>query len=63
MGWIRKIHKNKMERMEEKKRRDFYICGGLILMCSALVGNTKGYRPRATLPQENPLICEPALQL
>jgi hypothetical protein len=27
-GHIRKIQKNKKERMEERKRRDFYVSGG-----------------------------------
>jgi hypothetical protein len=27
-GQIRIIQKNKKERMEERKRRDFYVCGG-----------------------------------
>jgi hypothetical protein len=47
----------------KEKEEIFTFVEVLILMCSASVGNTKGYRPHVTLPQENPLIWEPALQL
>jgi hypothetical protein len=55
--------------MEERKRRDFYFyffkmsMEVPIWMCSPLVRNALGYRPHATLPQENPLIWGPPLQL
>jgi hypothetical protein len=58
-GQIRKIQKNKKERMEERKRRDFFpICGGSHT-CVFFIGQE---HPRATLPQENPLVWEPPLQ-
>ncbi len=75
MIWIRKISKhkeerdisgkfkkNKKERMEERKRRVFkwrfpYSC---VLHQSHM---PSGYSPGVTLPQENPLIWEPSLQL
>ncbi len=57
-GQIRKIQKNKKERMEERKRRDFFsICGG----SHTHVFPIGRERPRATLPQENPLVWEPPL--
>jgi hypothetical protein len=51
------------ERMEERKRRDFYICGGshthVFLICQECPRATT---PHGTLPQENPLGWEPPLQ-
>jgi len=76
MGRIRNIQKHKEERdrsgkfqkkrwkeWRKQKENIFTFVEVLILMCSAWVGNTKGYHPCATLPQENPLIWEPPLQL
>jgi len=64
IGQIRKIQKNRKERMEERKRRGFFTYVEVpILVCSPSVGNASGYRPCVTLPQENPLIWEPPLQL
>ncbi len=74
MGRIRKIPKHKEERdrsgkfkkiketMEERKRRDFYICGGSHTHVFLIGGTPSGYRPHGTLPQENPLGWEPPLQ-
>jgi len=42
-GHIRKIQKNKKERMKERKRKKFYICGG-----STFVFSTGWGRPQAT---------------
>ncbi len=57
-GQIRKIQKNKKERMEERKRRDFYVHGGSHT-CVFLISQE---HPRAILPQENPLVWGPPLQ-
>jgi hypothetical protein len=60
-GQIRKIKKNKKERMEEKKKKKeiFMHVEVSIPMCCPSVWND---RPRATLPQENPLLWEPPLR-
>jgi hypothetical protein len=59
-GQIRKIQKNKKERLEERKRRDFYTRGGSHTHMFS-IGRE---HPRATtLPQENPLELESPLQL
>jgi hypothetical protein len=56
---IRRIQKNKKER----KRRDFYVCGGSHThVFFHQSGTPWGYHPHATLPQENLLIWEPPLQ-
>jgi len=53
-----------MERMEERKRRDFYIGGGSHTQgVLHWLGRPLGYCPYAALPQENSLIWEPPLQL
>ncbi len=57
-GQIRKIQKNKKERMEERKRRDFYVHGGSHTGVFFIVRE----RACATLPQENPLEWGPPLQ-
>jgi len=38
-GEIRKIQEDQKERMEERKRRDFYNLEVPILVCSPLIGN------------------------
>jgi hypothetical protein len=58
MARIRKIQKNKKQRMEQRKRRDFYMRGG----SHTRVFSISQERPYATLPQENPLVREPPLQ-
>jgi hypothetical protein len=63
-GQIWNIQKKKRWKEWRKQKENIFIfVEVLILMCSAWVGNTKGYHPCATLPQENPLIWEPPLQL
>jgi len=56
MGQIRKIQKNKKERMEERKRRDSFLHelgGSHTSVFSISQSRTPlGYRPCATLPQE-----------
>jgi hypothetical protein len=57
--------KNKKERMEERKRRDFFfnVLGGSHTRVFSISSTTPlSYRPCATLPQENPLVWEPPLQ-
>jgi len=58
MGQIRKVQKNKKERMEERKRRDFYCMWRFpyssVVLCR--LGMASGYHHSATLPQENPLV-------
>ncbi len=67
MGKItKKITKNKKKRMEERKRRDFYIRGGSILMCYPSVGNIAGLLPSCDPPSGEPTRVETspiALQL
>ncbi len=60
-GQIRKIQKNKMERMEESKRTDFYVLGGSHTCVFSICGRCS-QAPHATLPQENPLIWGAPLQ-
>jgi hypothetical protein len=60
-GQIMKIPKIKKERMEERKRRDFIffdVGGG----SHTRVFSIGWEHPRATLPQENPLVWGPHLQ-
>ncbi len=47
--------------MEETKEKEIFMYVEVsIPMCSPSVGNApRGYRPCATLPQENPLMWEP----
>jgi hypothetical protein len=69
MGWIRKIKKheekrgqirnvkkNKKERMEERKRRDFlsYVEVPILIMCSSLFGNTLRLPPLCNPPSGEP---------
>jgi len=58
-----KFKKTRWKEWRKEKEEIFTFVEVLILMCSASFGNTKGYHLCATLPQENPLIWEPALQL
>jgi hypothetical protein len=63
-GQIMKVQKIKKERMEERKRRDFY-CMWRFPYSSCVLhrsGTPSGYHHCATLPQENPLVWEPPLQ-
>ncbi len=63
MGWIRKVQKHKKERMEERKRRDFYSTWRFLYSCVLHCSRTpSAYHHCATLPQENPLVWEPPLQ-
>jgi hypothetical protein len=63
-GQIRKIHKNKKERIEERKRRDFLHTWRFPYSCVLHRSGTPwGYHPHATFPQENLLELEPPLQL
>jgi hypothetical protein len=57
MGQTRKIQKNNKERMEERKRTDFYIWGSPTRVFSISQEN-----PHVNLPQDNPLVWEPPLQ-
>jgi hypothetical protein len=76
MGRIKKIQNHKEERhrsgklkktrwkeWRKEKEEIFTFMEVLILICSALVGNTKGYHPCATFPQENPHIWEPPVEV
>jgi hypothetical protein len=57
MGHIRKILKNKKERMEERKRRDFFFTNleVPILVCSPSVSkNTLGLLPLCNPPSGEP---------
>jgi hypothetical protein len=47
-GQIRKIQKTRWKEWRKEKEKIFTFARVLILMCSASVGNTKGYCPRAT---------------
>jgi hypothetical protein len=51
-GQIRKIQKIKKERMEERKRRDFYVGGGSHTRLFSICWE----HHRGTLTQENPLL-------
>jgi hypothetical protein len=53
-GQIRKIQKNKKERMEERKRRDFYNLEVPILVCSPSIGNTLWLPPSCDPPSGEP---------
>ncbi len=55
--------KNKMERMEERKRKDFYIREGSHTHVFCIGRQHQGLLPSCNLPGENPLIWEPPLQL
>jgi hypothetical protein len=61
-GQIRKIQKNKKERMEERKRRDFYIHGGSHICVFSISQEHPWATAHVTLPQENPLKWEPPFQ-
>jgi len=61
-GQIRKILKNKKERMEERKRSDFYIHGGSHICVFSIGQEHPWATAHMTLPQENPLVWEPPLQ-
>jgi hypothetical protein len=50
MWWIRKVQKHKKERMEERKRRDFYT----LLMCSSLFRNGLRLQPLCNPPSGEP---------
>jgi hypothetical protein len=75
MGQIRKIQKNKKERMEKRKKTRFifiYFLRSWRFPYSCVLHQSRtplGYCPRATLPQENPLLqsspttCHPSQQL
>jgi hypothetical protein len=54
MGWIRKIKKNKNERMEERKGRDFYNLEVPILVCSPSIGNALWLPPSCDPPSGEP---------
>jgi hypothetical protein len=75
MGWNRKIQNTRRKQtdqenskeQEAKKKKIFLIllkvCGGSHTReFSISWGTPSGYRPHATLPQENPLVWEPPLQ-
>jgi len=53
-GQIRKIQKNKKERMEERKRRDFYNLEVPILVCSPLMRNALWLPPSCDPPSGEP---------
>ncbi len=51
---IRKIQKNNMERMEERKRRDFYIRGGSPTHVFCISRQHQGLRPSCNPPSGEP---------
>ncbi len=54
-GQIRKFQKNKKERMEQRKRRDFYIHGGShTRVCSPSIENTLRQPPSCDPPSREP---------
>jgi hypothetical protein len=62
-GQIRKVQKNKKERVEEKKQEIDYVHGGSHILCVLHQSGTPlGSHPHATLLQANPLLWEPPLQ-
>jgi hypothetical protein len=56
-GQIMKVQKNKKERMEERKRRDFflwYVEVPILIMCSSLFGNALRLPPLCNPPSGEP---------
>ncbi len=61
-GEIRKIQKNKKERMDERKRKRIACTWRFPYWCVLhRLGTPSGYCPRVTVPQENPVVLEPRL--